>query len=85
MLTKAYEVIPRSCREEGDLPSIEGLEQRIKCIVALQGLDVKISPSVVDMMSNALDVNNVYLAFSFNNSQQNRSYTSLTNNRAGGN
>ncbi|KAL2914952.1 hypothetical protein HK105_205495 [Polyrhizophydium stewartii] len=47
--------IPRSCKEESDLPSLDAMQQRLRFISALQGLDEPPSLETSQLMSFALD------------------------------
>ncbi|KAI8914211.1 transcriptional coactivator Hfi1/Transcriptional adapter 1 [Gorgonomyces haynaldii] len=53
---KGVDSIPRTCVEEGDLPTKETLKQRIRFISAVQGLAGQPSNEVVDLISLALEV-----------------------------
>ncbi|KAI8897805.1 transcriptional coactivator Hfi1/Transcriptional adapter 1 [Globomyces pollinis-pini] len=52
---KGIDGIPKTCLEEGDLPSHDALRARIKFISALQDLDGSFTNDVVSLVSQALE------------------------------
>jgi hypothetical protein len=53
---KALESIPKSCLETGEIPSAEGLKERLRFMALVQGLDPNISDDVVGFVSQAVEV-----------------------------
>ena len=54
--TLGIDSIPRSCKDEGDLPLMDMLEQRLRFISGIQGLGDPPTPESAKLISFALDV-----------------------------
>jgi hypothetical protein len=52
-------MIPKSCIEEGDLPTAEQLRNRIKFLSAYHGLETNFSNDVVQLVEQALQVDSI--------------------------
>eukprot|EP00842_Homolaphlyctis_polyrhiza_P005990 jgi/Hompol1/6392/HPOL_004968-RA len=50
-----FDVIPRSCKEDMDLPSIDTLGQRLRFVSALNGLENPPSQDAIELVSFALE------------------------------
>ena len=56
MSNVGIEGIPKTCSEDGDIPSHEALRTRMKFISAFHGLDGNFSNDVVVLLNQALQV-----------------------------
>ncbi|OAJ36049.1 hypothetical protein BDEG_20268 [Batrachochytrium dendrobatidis JEL423] len=55
IMTLGIDSIPRSCKDEGDLPLMDMLEQRLRFISGIQGLGDPPTPESAKLISFALD------------------------------
>ncbi len=62
--TRGIENIPKSCIEDGDLPSFELLQARVAFVCAYLNLDATFSDDVVRLIDQALKVRLLYVYIS---------------------